>query len=332
MLESAGTRDDQMREESMNEEAVPLAHAPSLLRRIFVGQQGIRAGWSIGIFFILLALTTAGFFLPAKTILEMNGLPLRDDQPLQAIVAEGAVLLGLLAASFIMAWIERRPLISYGLDGNARLRLFFIGTLSGLLSLSLLVGVMHVCGVLAFDGQNLAGWPAMQYGLAWAVAFLLVGIYEEYLLRGYLQSTLGRGIGFWWSAVVLSLLFGCSHLGNKGESSVGIVAAALVGLVFCISLWYLKNLWWAIGFHAAWDWGESYFWGTADSGKIMQGHLFSVHPQGNILLSGGSTGPEGSLLVIPLLLITAFLMWIAWRKRQGSRTAAVDITEDSPGQ
>jgi hypothetical protein len=41
-----------------------------------------------------------------------------------------------------------------------------------------------------------------------------------------------------------------------------------------------------------------------------------VHPQGNILLSGGATGPEGSLLALPLLLMIAALMWLAWGRNK----------------
>jgi hypothetical protein len=184
------------------------------------------------------------------------------------------------------------------------------------IALSILVGVLNLSGLLIFDGQQMFGKAAVIYAIGWGVGFFLVGLYEEYFMRGYMMATLTRGIGFWWSALVFSLLFGCIHILNKGESPVGIVSAVLVGFVFCISLWYLKTLWWAIGFHASWDWAESYLWGTADSGRVAQGHLFAVHPQGNILFSGGATGPEGSLLVIPLLFIIAALMWLAWGRNK----------------
>jgi hypothetical protein len=176
--------------------------------------------------------------------------------------------------------------------------------------------VLNLSNCLVFDGQQLFGKAAVIYAIGWGVAFFLVGLYEEYFMRGYMMSTLARGIGFWWSALVFSILFGLIHIMNKGESPVGIVSAVLDGFVCCISLWYLKTLWWAIGFHASWDWAESYLWGTADSGRVAQGHLFAVHPQGNILLSGGATGPEGSLLVLPLLLIIAVLMWLVWGRNK----------------
>jgi hypothetical protein len=73
-----------------------------------------------------------------------------------------------------------------------------------------------------------------------------------------------------------------------------------------------------VGFHAAWDWGQSYFYGTADSGLIAKGHLYGEHAVGPALWSGGATGPEGSLIVLPLLVIIALLMWAWWGRRVGS--------------
>ena len=313
----------------MMNDVTPQSGDPSILHRIFVGKQGIRAGWSIGIFLIFLGLLTAAFFFPAKYLLEKNNLPLTDEEPLQVCVGEFAAFLGLLGASMIMAFIEHKPLLSYGLEGRRRFVRFLCGALSGFIALSVLVLALKFSGLLLFDGQPSLDWNAVHYAFAWSGGFFLVGLYEEYFLRGYLQSTLTRGIGFWWSALLLSSAFGGIHIFNKGESPVGIFAAALVGMVFCASLWYLNQLWWAIGFHASWNWGQSYLWGTANSGKVVHGHLFSVHPQGNILLSGGATGPEGSLLVIPLLLLIALLMWIVWRRTTVRQSNDVDANMTS---
>src|ERR1700745_2783677 len=30
------------------------------------------------------------------------------------------------------------------------------------------------------------------------------------------------------------------------------------GLLFCLSLWLTKSLYWAVGLHAGWDWSQSY--------------------------------------------------------------------------
>jgi uncharacterized protein len=75
-----------------------------------------------------------------------------------------------------------------------------------------------------------------------------------------------------------------------------------------------KSLYWAVGFHAGWDWGQSYFYGTANSGLLMQGHLLSAHPTGNPLWSGGATGPEASLFLLPILVLMAASMRMWWGK------------------
>jgi hypothetical protein len=99
-----------------------------------------------------------------------------------------------------------------------------------------LVLALKISGYLVFDGQALHGKNAWSYGWQWGLAFLLTGLFEESLLRGYLQFTLTRGIGFWWAALQLSLGFGVTHLPNHGESPIGILAVVAVGLVFCLSL------------------------------------------------------------------------------------------------
>ena len=125
-----------------------------------------------------------------------------------------------------------------------------------------------------------------------------------------------EGTGFWQTAWVTSTLFGFIHTGNNGENWIGIFAAALIGFVFCVSVRVTGSAWWAIGCHAAWDWAETYFYGTADSGFTARGHLLSTTPAGNALWSGGADGPEGSLLVLgTILLLLAALLVIYGRRK-----------------
>jgi membrane protease YdiL (CAAX protease family) len=116
--------------------------------------------------------------------------------------------------------------------------------------------------------------------------------------------------------LILSIAFALGHLSNSGESVLGIVEVFIAGLVFCLSLWYTKSLWWAVGFHAGWDWSQSFFYGTPDSGLLVTGHLFASHASGSSLWSGGTTGPEGSLLFLPLVILVGAGMWLWWGKRR----------------
>jgi membrane protease YdiL (CAAX protease family) len=125
-----------------------------------------------------------------------------------------------------------------------------------------------------------------------------------------------EGGNFWQAAWVTSTLFGFVHTGNNGENWIGIFAAAAIGFVFCVSVWVTGSAWWAIGCHMGWDWAETYFYGTADSGMQAQGHYLTSSPAGNVLWSGGTDGPEGSLLVLgAVLLILVGLLLVYGRRR-----------------
>ncbi len=285
------------------------------VRWVFIGKNGIRAGWGILLFVLLFIALAFGFSLAVRHFYH----PPHTHNPAMpahvGILFEGLQLLCIVIATGAMALIERKSLFAYGYQGTARAVRFVSGLVWGFIAISALVLVLWKAGLLGFDGQLLHGETLLRYAAEWGLMFLVVGICEESLLRGYVQYTMTRGVGFWWGAILFSFLFGFAHHGNAGETPVGLFTAGAVGLVFCLSIWYTGSLWWAVGFHAAWDWGESYFYGTSDSGLIVRGHLFGEHPLGKLWWSGGPTGPEGSLLAIPLLLLIALFMWLWWRNR-----------------
>jgi hypothetical protein len=231
---------------------------------------------------------------------------------------EGIPLFSVLLATWLMGKIEGRPVSAYGFSPQRRMRNFWSGIAWGLALLSLLVVILRATGMLAFDQRLLFGSSVFRYGAIWLGNFLIVGLLEELLSRGYLQFTLTRGLsgvyrwlfgathanslGFWTAAFILSFVFGFNHRANPGESPLGLLSAGLAGFLFCLSLWRTGSLWWAIGFHVAWDWAQSFLYGVADSGLMVQGHLFATYPVGRPFLSGGLTGPEGSLFLLPVML------------------------------
>lgn len=282
--------------------------------QVFMNDTGLRAGWRALLYLVLFAACLALLFMPVTLL--THGKHLHGELPPSvAILAEALQTTAIFAAAALLARIERRRLFTVPFEGRATLLRFVSGAVWGFVALSALVFALWKAHLLTFGPATLQSGAAVRYGLLWGLMFLLVGLSEEALMRGYLQSILARGMGFWPAAVVISALFGALHLNNKGESHVGILSAALVGLFFSLSLWYTGSLWWAIGFHAAWDWAQSFFYGTADSGMVVRGHLFSEHPAGNPLWSGGATGPEGSPYILVLLLLMTAAGWAWWGRR-----------------
>ena len=333
-----------------------------------LGDHGLRSGWSLLVFAILYRLfslilgTTLVSIFPTLTHFEFS--------PLIALASESIPLLAALGALAFVAKIEHRRILDYNLSAPRSARRFLEGLVAGFGALSALVAAMAWGGWLHFGPVALTGAQVLSFAAQWGAAFLVVGLFEEGAFRGYLHSTLTRGIqlwgalgivavlcldlllrssglsivsflwsdtvpsarsngfwgvyafallgvlpclrlhlgkstrsSFWQAAWVTSTLFGYIHTGNNGENWIGIFAASAIGFVFCVSIRLTGSAWWAIGCHAAWDWAETYFYGTADSGMIATGHFLTTRPTGNALWSGGTDGPEGSLLVLAAILL-----------------------------
>jgi CAAX protease family protein len=207
----------------------------------------------------------------------------------------------------VMAHLENRPFGNYGLPRQGAFgRLFWIGMLWGIVALSVLMVTMRAFGVFYFGGLALSGMRLAGFAIFWVAFFVLVGLVEEFFLRGYTQYTLSRGLGFWPAALMLSAAFGAMHLSNQGEDKVGALGAAIIGLFFCLTLKRTGNLWFAVGLHASWDWGETFLFSVPNSGMVAPGHMLNSHFQGPGWLTGGSVGPEASIFVF----IVMGLMWL----------------------
>lgn len=277
------------------------------------GPEGIRSGWSFLIFVLIYGLVSFGLFTLARILFHLNGFPAGEIQPGFALAGEGLQLIPVALSIGIMSRIEGRSVLSYGLAGPVGRR-FVFGALGGVATLSILIAILALGGYWAFDGLGLQGTSALAYALVWLLVFTLTGIVEETVWRGYVQTTLARGMGFWPAAVIGSLLFASAHMGNPGESKLGLVQVFVAGLVFCLVFRASGSLWFGIGVHAGWDWGQSYLYGTPDSGLVSAGHLMTSHAIGAPLLSGGSVGPEGSLFSMPVLVLGMLvLLWICRR-------------------
>lgn len=289
----------------------PLARhsEPSFLYRIFHDHCGnFRAGWRVLLFLILFF---ASMFVLGWVAMQSAHLE-RAFMPLVVIRSEGVMFASALIASAVMARLERRPFAMYGLPWRQAFQgRFWEGGLWGFLAISVVLAIMHEVGVFMYGGTALAGTAIVKYGAIWAGVFLLVGFSEEYVFRGYPLFTLSTGMRFWPAALLLSALFGAIHLNNGGEDWLGAFTAGLIGLFFCLTLRRTGSLWFAIGAHMGWDWGETFFYGVPDSGQSARGHLLTPLFHGSKWLTGGTVGPEGSVVVVAV--IVAMFVLFNWR-------------------
>lgn len=294
--------------------------------RVFIGPYGLRAGWRFVLFACIVAALLAG--LSAG----VHGAA-RGHSDAAGLAGNWTGITAAVAAMWAMGLVEHRTVWSYGFAAADGGRNLAAGLLTGVVGLSALMGLLTLAGAYRPGPPVLHGPDAILWGLYWAALFAGVGLSEEALTRGYALFSLSQGIGFWPAAAILSALFGAGHLGNNGEEWIGIGNAMLVGMVLAYSVKWSGSLWWAIGYHAAWDWSESYLFGVADSGSKAPHHLLSGNPVGAGWLSGGSVGPEGSVLAIPILLGLVLAARLTTRRRENPSLSRLRRPEPelSPG-
>src|SRR6201993_121116 len=126
----------------------------------------------------------------------------------QEMYGELALFLGAALPAFLMARIEQRPIDDYGLPRHHAFgKMFWLGAGWGLAGITVLLIALRGAHVLSFGHLALHGARIFKFAAFWAVYFLLVALFEEFLMRGYTLFTLSQSIGFWPAAALLSCLF-----------------------------------------------------------------------------------------------------------------------------
>lgn len=282
---------------------------PPMFRRVFLGPNGIRAGWRLGIYLLF---TVAIMIVLFHFSLHIPPWQVPAFRVSELLPRELIAVFATLTAAGIMAKIEHRPFGSYGLPRKHAFGLRFCeGAVWGFSAMTVILLILRAAHSFSFGSVELHGRQFLLYAFGWGAYFLAVGLYEEFTFRGYPQFTLTTGLGFWPAAFLLSAIFGAVHLANPGENLIGVFQVFLTALLFCVSLRRTGDLWFAVGAHGAWDWAETFFYGVPDSGYQGPGHFLNPTFHGPKWLTGGSAGPEGS---IATLLVEIAMIGLVMRR------------------
>src|SRR5579884_3752349 len=104
---------------------------------IFLGPNGIRAGWGILLFCVLWVVLYFCLQWVCLPLLHWN--PSRPLPPRAGIIMELCQFVPAIIATGIMAILERRSITSYGFLGSSRVVRLLSGILWGFIAISLLV-------------------------------------------------------------------------------------------------------------------------------------------------------------------------------------------------
>jgi membrane protease YdiL (CAAX protease family) len=288
---------------------------------VFLNKTGLRAGWRLLIYAAL-------FFVFWTVSIYFLGLFLRPAWGVFSLsfqfFGELASFLAAFLAAWIMSQLETRPLSVYGLPARGAFgKQFWIGCSFGFFEICALIALISAFGGYSFGSLAEHGGVIAKWAVFWIVFFIVVALFEEFLFRGYALYTLAEGIGFWPAAVLLAGVFGWVHKHNSGEDWVGVAGVVFVGLFWAFTLKRTGSLWFALGMHAAFDFGETFLFSVPDSGMIFPGHLSNATLHGPNWLTGGTPGPEGSAIDFLLLALFFFVFDRLYpaRKAQGHSSA-----------
>jgi len=174
-------------------------------------------------------------------------------------------------------------------------------------------------GMIMLGGMQIIGWAGtgsalMLSALAWLVANVCVGIAEEFWFRSYLQQTLWKSIGFWPSATVIALIFAAEHYFFKeGENLWDVITLVSLSLLLSYSMLRTGMLWFAVGFHFAFDYMQLFVIGTPNGARFPAGRMLDARFNGPSWLTGGVLGTEASFLMYPAIALLWLYVW--WRYR-----------------
>ncbi len=243
----------------------------------------------------------------------------------------------LLAYAVMVRRADHRSLGSAGLTARGLFSETGIGLLIGGGVFSAVMGMMRAVGVYHIAGVNPHFRPLVPLLL-----FLLLAVFQEAAVRGYIFQTLERR---WGTGVALAgsvVFFGLAHLGSPVDgltTAQWLVGPAFIsvetGLLFTAAYLLTRRLWLPIGIHWGWNFFETSIYGAANTGSWGDepNTLFSDRFSGPFLLTGGPFGPEASVIC---LLVGGYagllLLRLAIRKgqwRAGNQAAASENNDDS---
>jgi uncharacterized protein len=255
---------------------------------------------------LLLAVWALARFLPSVGRLPNEGLP-------------GALRNACLATFTLWATLrlfEGKTLAkAVGLTLDAAPARLAQGFLVGAGLLSAVTAILWLAG--AYTVLGLGGGASVRALGQAALLFFLVAVFEEVVARGVVFRLLEQGLGTWAALALSALLFGFSHFGNPGATTLSSVAIALeAGLLLAAAYVATRTLWLPIGLHMAWNLVEGPVYGAPVSGIEFPPVLLARFP-GPAWLTGGPFGPEAGVpaMVLGSLLGLGFLV-LAVRRGQ----------------
>jgi len=287
----------------------------------------IRQGWlRVILFGICFSVITLLIAIPA--ILIIAGVKKEDLQaaPIHTLAAQLTgnflwlmvileCLISLISVWIFRIFVDRKSFASLGWEttgyGAESATGFFMGpTLLGIASLLLLLSGRLQWTDISWDPQSLV----ISLGLLVLIAFS-----EELVFRGYILNNLLDTFRNKWIALAISaVLFAAFHVTNPGINSLAFANLFLAGCLLGMNYIYTKNLWYSLCLHLSWNFFQGPLLGFRVSGLTLPS-LLQTETKGDLLITGGDFGLEGSVLNMAMSIIAILVLAWAFERKYNSK-------------
>ena len=149
------------------------------------------------------------------------------DNPYLSVLSLFATGGMILTVILFCRWIQKRKVTSIGFVKKNWVKQYLLGCVVGFVMFSVAVGICVLTGSVSFVGVS----STFQVGLwiLFLLGFLVQGMAEEVLCRGYFLVSVGRRYSLVVGIIANSIFFSALHLLNAGLSVLALVNLVLLG-------------------------------------------------------------------------------------------------------
>jgi membrane protease YdiL (CAAX protease family) len=278
------------------------------LKKVFINSSNkIRSGWKIILLFFAIFgsqfLISIAMGLAAVLASAINQGDYREViSVLSHYMSYASSIMSIIIVWLFFRIMEKKKLSESGIPNiKSGYRDLILGLLLGAISMTVIFIAMLWTGNIGIKEKLLE--PVFNSSLyGGLILFILVGIEEEYIFRGFIMNVLWQTKNKLVVFIVSALIFSAAHGLNPNISGMGLLNIFLVGLLFAYMFYKTKSLWMPIGYHITWNFFQGNIYGFPVSGTEPSGIYTIINTKDN-LITGGGFGPEGGILATAVIVL-----------------------------
>lgn len=204
--------------------------------------------------------------------------------------------------------IQKRKMDSIGFIKKGFIKEYAIGMVLGLVMFSIVVGLGVLFGGLSYEG--IATDFAIGTFALYFIGYLIQGMSEEVLCRGYFLGSVARRNSVVAAILANSVFFAALHLANTGISLFAFINLSLFGIFASLLFIRRGSIWCVAAVHSIWNLVQGNVYGLSVSGTNSNLSIFKFDSNDvSDIFTGGAFGMEGSICCTIVLLTGIIILY-----------------------